>query len=103
MEDYKEIMKELLLRFYSPIGVSGGNKIHKSTQELLSMFRGVIPSTPITEHDVFEVMKDCSFEIEHKILTKEVCIYEGDEEKGIPAEYDKVEVGRVLLWGLYEL
>lgn len=100
MEDYKEIMVELLSRYYSPIAV--GNKVLKSTADLLVMFRGIIPSHPITEHDVYEVMKESSFEIEQKIITQKVCIFEGDDEKGLPAEHDDVEIGRVFLWVLYE-
>lgn len=101
MEDYKEIMKTLLWRYYSPI--AAGNKVLKSTPDLLVMFRGIIPMQPITEHDVYEVMKELGFEIEQKIIKEKVCIFEGDEDEGLPAEYDEVEVGRVFLWALYEV
>lgn len=94
MEDYKEIMEDLLLRYYSPVE---GKKIYKSTKDLHVMFLGVIPYTPITEHDVFEVMRDANFQMEQKIITEKKMIFKGDEEEGIPAEYDNVEIGRVFL------
>lgn len=80
MEDYKELIKELLLRFYANED-TGGGVFHKSTQEILEMCRGVIPHEPISEHDVFEVLKELNFAIE---LTKND--YEED----------------ILLWVLWE-
>lgn len=80
MEDYKELIKELLLRFYAT-EYTGGGVFHKSTQEVLEMCRGVIPHQPISEHDVFEILKELNFSIE---LTKND--YEED----------------ILLWVLWE-
>jgi hypothetical protein len=51
---------------------------------------------------MYDVMKECSFTISQKILSKKVCIFEGDEKKNIPPEYDHIETGRILVWNLYE-
>ena len=101
MEDYKEEMKVLFQRFYSPVGVSEPKFM--STAAIHEMFRGVIPYHPITEHDVYDVMKDMGFTQEQQILTEKKCIFEGDEKNGIPPEYDNVEVARYFHWKLYEL
>ena len=70
--------------------------------EALRLLRGVIPNEPIDKHDMYDVMKECGFTISQKILTKKICIFEGDEKKNIPPEYDHVEAGRILVWNLYE-
>ncbi|ATA75418.1 hypothetical protein [Capnocytophaga sp. H2931] len=48
--------------------------------QVLVMVQGVIPSTPINEHDVFEALKECSFQyklvsFEHITDDKEVILY----------------------------
>ncbi|CEN53399.1 hypothetical protein CCAND93_410021 [Capnocytophaga canis] len=64
MEDYKEIIKEMLLRDFSPLsfGEGRGEELSLTTFEILQMVQGIIPSTPINEHDVFEALKECGFE-----------------------------------------
>lgn len=62
MEDYKEELRKLLLNWYSPIA-ERGTFVEHTTQELLEIFRGVLPAEPLSEHDVYEVMKEESFEI----------------------------------------
>lgn len=62
MEDYKLQMKELIAQRFSPISTEG-EVVYKSTLDILEMCQGVIPTEPIGEHDVFEVMKEMGFEI----------------------------------------
>lgn len=62
MEDYKEIVKELILKYFNPF--SGKTEEYKSTLEILEMVQGVIPNQPFCQHDIFELMKELSFEIE---------------------------------------
>ncbi len=83
MEDYKEVMKDLLLQYYEM--TPGGDLIQMRTSQITDWFKGVIPSEPVSEHDTFEVMKELGFKNAQKILTKK-----------------KVEVGRFLVWNLYE-
>ena len=94
MEDYKEKIKELFLRYYRNIGEEE-EKTYLSTKRILEMVGGVIPSKPISEHDIYECMTDMGF-------YGQICIFEGDKEKGIPAEYDRVEVDRVFKWVVFE-
>lgn len=47
-------------------------------------------------------MTDMGFYQELEIIYGQVCIFKGDEEKGIPAEYDRVEVDRVFKWVVFE-
>lgn len=101
MEDYKQLMKELLLQYYD--ATPEGEAMQMQTTEVLRWFRGIIPQHPITEHDIFDVLKECGFVISQKILTEKVCIYEGDGTNDYPAEYDHVETGRILVWNLYEI
>ncbi len=65
MEDYKEIIKEMLLRDFStrPIDTKKALKeaLFMTTIEVLQMVQGIIPSKPIDEHDVFEVLKETGF------------------------------------------
>ena len=67
MEDYKEKIRKLILKYYSPIETQG-EKEYKTTIEILNMCKGVIPSEPITEHDIYEVMEALFFKIEKKLL-----------------------------------
>ncbi|GIM61113.1 hypothetical protein CAPN008_11630 [Capnocytophaga canis] len=70
MEDYKEIIKEMLLRDFLPHPPKGEHsplfqreyEVLMTTAQVLMMVQGVIPSTPINEHDVFEALKECGFE-----------------------------------------
>ena len=47
-------------------------------------------------------MTDMGFYQELEIIYGQVCIFEGDKEKGISAEYDRVEVDRVFKWVVFE-
>lgn len=51
MEDYKELMKDLLLQYYSPIPSSAVKQLY--TSNIQNWFSGVIPTEPICENDVF--------------------------------------------------
>lgn len=62
MEDYKELIKEMLLRDFSPEG--SGKETYLSTIQILEMVRGVIPSKPIDEHAIFEAMQEAGFHYE---------------------------------------
>lgn len=101
MDDYKEIMKDLLLQYYSP--TPDGQVLQLYTRDLLSWFRGIIPSKPIDEHDVFEILNLAGFRSSQKILTERLILnlkdVEQNQEKPITQE---VETGRVLVWNLYE-
>lgn len=101
MEDYKEEIRNLLLKYYWNAGQEH-KKIQKTTVEILQHVRGVIPSEPISEHDIYEVMKDMQFEQELLILKERICIVEENKEKGIKAEFDTVETGRLFVWNLFE-
>lgn len=100
MQSYKEIMRRLVNDFYEPEDEIPPHQA--TTSAMLNWFRGVIPHDPIDEHDVFDVLSECGFRQTQKIITERVCIVEEDKKKGIVAEYDEVEVGRILVWNLYE-
>ncbi|MDO4763525.1 MAG: hypothetical protein Q4A00_03995 [Flavobacteriaceae bacterium] len=85
MEDYKQVIKELITQYFSP-SPTGGEEIYKGTFEILVMCKGVIPTQPISEHDVFEVMKELGFSIELQPVE--------DEETG--------QENDMFLWKLYE-
>ncbi len=76
MEDYKEEIKILLSRYFKPTTTVKGIQ-YCSTAYVLKMLQGVIPSTPIDEHDVFEVLKELEFEQELHHF------YKIDEESGV--------------------
>ncbi|MFJ1328170.1 hypothetical protein [Capnocytophaga canimorsus] len=65
MENYKEIIKEMLLRDFStrPIDTKKALKEVQlmTTIEVLQMVQGIIPSKPIDEHDIFDVLKETGF------------------------------------------
>lgn len=64
MNNYNEIAKTLLSRFYSPVKEENRIEEFKTTEEILLMIRGVIPETPFDQHDVFQVMNELGFQIE---------------------------------------
>lgn len=65
MEDYKEEIRGLIGRYYTPYATTESwESTYKSTLELLAMVVGVIPTTPINEHDIYEVMKEMGYAIE---------------------------------------
>lgn len=59
MEDYKELIKQMLLRDFSV--APSGYLLKLSTLQILEMVRGVIPSKPIDEHAIFEAMQEAGF------------------------------------------
>ena len=73
MEDYKEKIKELFLRYYRNIGEEQ-EKTYLSTKRILEMVGGVIPSKPISEHDIYECMTDMGFyqELDKYVSLKEI-------------------------------
>lgn len=52
----------MLLRDFSPVPLKNKEAIKRSSSEILEMVRGVIPSSPINEHDIFETMKEMNFQ-----------------------------------------
>lgn len=88
MEDYKELIKEMLLRDFSPEG--SGKETYLSTIQILEMVRGVIPSKPIDEHAIFEAMQEAGFHYELCSLSP--------SERGLGSE----EKSPVYLWILYK-
>ena len=101
MEDYKEEIRNLLQKFYWNVGKEH-KLIQRTTAEILQEVRGVIPNQPISEHDIYELMKELLFEQDQKIFYEKVCIVEEYKAKGIKAEYDNVEIGRIFVWNLYQ-
>ncbi|GIM51873.1 hypothetical protein CAPN004_09030 [Capnocytophaga cynodegmi] len=65
MEDYKEIIKEMLLTDFSPRPIDTKKALKEAlfmtTIEVLQMVQGIIPSKPIDEHDIFDVLKETGF------------------------------------------
>lgn len=92
MDDYKKIIQELLFQDFSNKAGSGYVKTPLSTALVLLMFKGIIPSAPIDEHDIFSILEECTFEKE--LYT----IYEEDEN-GNPTEKVKEYI---YLWNLYK-
>lgn len=101
MENYKQEIKNLLSLYYATRGEDKA-KITKTTQQILRICQGVIPTQPVTEHDIYEVMKEMDFKIEQEIITKDYYRYEGDEKAGVPPIQKDVEMYRRFLWVLYE-
>lgn len=100
MDDYKEIMKNLLLQYYEM--TPGGDVVQMQTSQVLQWVKGIIPNKPIDEHDTFDVLKELGFKNSQKIITEKVCTFEGNKAKGIKPEFEDIEVARVLVWNLYE-
>jgi len=100
MDDYKQTMIDLILHYYSP--TPEGSNIQMQTSQVLSWFKGIIPNQPITEHDVFDVLKEQSFKHSQKILTETIQTVKGNKLRGILPEYEEKEIGRILVWNLYE-
>ena len=90
----------------SVISASEANNVNflftSDTFEVLNEVRGLIPNHPIDEHDIYGLLKEMYFEQAQKIIYEKVCTFEGDEKKGIPPEYEQVEIGRIFVWNLYE-
>lgn len=101
MKDYKETMMILFQRNYSTTGEEWQMK-KVSTMYVHAMFMQLIPSEPITEHDVFEVLDELGYQIVLETLYDKVCIFEGNEKEGREPEYDMVEAGKVYKWVIFE-
>lgn len=101
MEDYKLEMQILFLRYYKTADENLA-PLKKTTEEIWQQLKGVIPKHPIDEHDIYEMLKFLGFQQDLEIIYEQVCIVEADKAKGIVAEYDKREAGRVFVWLLYE-
>ncbi|MBP7357342.1 MAG: hypothetical protein KA871_04440 [Cloacibacterium sp.] len=101
MEDYKEEIRNLLLKYYHNAGEEH-KLLQRTTSEVLNEVRGLIPKHPIDEHDIYDLLKEMLFEQAQKIIYENVCTFEGDEKQGIPPEYEKVEIGRIFVWNVYQ-
>lgn len=99
MEDYKETMKTLFRCYYSTSPEAGKEK-HISTAEVLRMFRGIIPSEPITEHDAYDVLQELGYQKELKVFRQTVPVL--DDEGEPTGETREQETGRYFLWKVYE-
>lgn len=102
MIDYKEEMIKLFSRYYSPMG-EDWNKKHMSTTEIDFLFRGIFPSLPVSEHDIYEIMKEMGYYDELVTYYEKVCTFKGDEKEGIPPEYEDQEAGKVFKWVVFEI
>ena len=100
MDDYVQVMKELIQEYYST--TPEGNKIEWTTQNVFQWLKGIIPSQPVTEHDVFDVLTVLGFSKSQKIIKKKIQTLKADKKEGIPAKYEEIEVARMLVWNLYE-
>lgn len=72
MNDYKEILKTLLLQHYSAQEEEHSEQVYKSTLQVLKMALGVLPTEPIDQHDVYEALTELGFPID--------LVPEGEEE-----------------------
>ncbi len=61
MEDYRQEIINLLTEYYTT--EKKENVIYSSTAEILDEVRGVIPSEPINEHDIYDIMKQLGFQV----------------------------------------
>ena len=75
MNDYKEILKTLLLRYYSPHPIGAVEKQYKTTLQVLYMAQGIIPSEPIDQHDVYDVLQELGFTIELVEMPDNTLVY----------------------------
>jgi hypothetical protein len=100
MQDLKEQIKELFLKHFQP---QGQIPVHMSTSAIHDMLRGVIPSQPITEYDIYDAMKEMGFTEDLEILYSKEQIFEGDDDDGTTDEFDKKEIGKIFLWRLFKV
>ena len=75
MNDYKEILKTLLLRYYSPHPIGVVEKQYKTTSQVLAMAQGIIPSEPIDQHDIYDVLQELGFTIELVEMPDNTLVY----------------------------
>lgn len=102
MEDYKDEIKKIILQYYQPETDENTIKLERSTFQILTELQGVIPNSPVSEHDIFKVMKELGFRIEKKIFYERVCTFPEDVENGRPPVYENKETYRAMLWSMYE-
>lgn len=67
MEEYKEVIRELLRNNFSPNN-NGNNAVWYTTPEILEAFKGIVPQATLTDHDVFEILKEEGFQIDLKTV-----------------------------------
>ncbi len=93
MDDYKEIITQLLLKDFSPILLPNSESVLKfTTAKILSMFGGIIPTGAVDEHEMFTILKENHF-------TKTLkTIYHKDKDGNDTKEVS----GYVYLWNLYK-
>ncbi|CAA0172244.1 conserved hypothetical protein [Tenacibaculum maritimum] len=91
MEDYKEIIKKLLSGNFTPTTTRRQPKF-LSTTAVLRMVQGVIPRTPIDEHDIFEVLTEMRFK--KNLKTFYIKDKEGKDTKEIDFQ--------VYLWAFFD-
>lgn len=75
MNDYKEILKTLLLQYYTPHPIGAVEKQYKTTSQVLYMAQGIIPSEPIDQHDVYDVLQELGFTIELVEMPDNTLVY----------------------------
>ena len=75
MNDYKEILKTLLLRYYSPHPIGAVEKQYKTTSQVLAMAQGIIPTEPIDQHDIYDVLQELGFTIELVTMPDDTLVY----------------------------
>lgn len=101
MLDYKEKMIALFQRYYMPEGEEYQKK-NMSTMQVFVMFSGVLPSEPISEHDVYEMLEELGYYQERVILYEEKIIVPEDKKEGIKEEIDLVPAGVIFKWVVFE-
>ncbi len=75
MNDYKEILKTLLLQYYTPHPIGAVEKQYKTTSQVLAMAQGIIPTEPIDQHDVYDVLQELGFTIELVEMPDNTLVY----------------------------
>lgn len=100
MDDYVQVMKDLLQEYYSTS--PEGNKIEMRTSDVFTWFKGIIPDEPISQHDVFDVLTELGYKKSQKIITKQVQTVKANKNLGIKSEFEEKEIGRILVWILYD-
>lgn len=101
MPDYKEEMIKIFNRYYMPVGEEYQKK-NMTTTEIDSLFRGVMPSLPTSEHDVYELLKELGYDQERVIIYEKKIIVEENLKEGIMEEADLIPVGQVFKWIVFE-
>ncbi|MGQ1929042.1 hypothetical protein [Ornithobacterium rhinotracheale] len=95
MDDYLEDIKAFFLLDYSQKPTSFGQEpIHKTTNEVFNMLKGVIPEHPLTENDIYAFLKESKFEIELVDVMGLVENLAGDKELKV--------VAQVYKWKMYK-